>query len=537
MTKEDRAVDLRPRSAGEVLDDAWRLALADAPLLLLFSALFLVPAFALLLLLLISPAPAGGRQLLLPALTALLLPLTGLGSGACQELFRRRAEDRPVGAGACLGSALRHGLSHAAARAVVLCAVAAGLVLLVMPGLTLWIAATPVHALIAAGRARTGGLWRELGREAAGDPAKAALVTLGRLPLLLVAALNLHLLAGALLWTAESLAGFDTALFGVSMSFLGNPVYTVGLLMLCWVLLAPYFEAANFLLHLDNRTRQEGLDLFFRVQRIFAAAGAGGVVRAGTLLLAAAGLLLAWGSAVAQEPAEPADHPALPSPARVKSLLRQRARQRPTAAAHPAEKPTERRKPPVEDDEPAPRTRPGGQGGGSPSRGFDVPLGGPAGWAVLAGLAVAVLGVAAYLFLTHRGGQRPVRPPTVQPDRPPEGPDLPRPDEQTPAELWRQALALAAAGQHRAALRLLYVAVLFLLDRQRLVQYEATRTNGEYLRQVRLAEHAPAALHAPFEQLTTVFETRWYGDGPCAAADFEAAQRLAEEVRACAQPA
>ena len=33
-------IDLRPRTPGEILDDAWRLALADAPLLLALSGLF-----------------------------------------------------------------------------------------------------------------------------------------------------------------------------------------------------------------------------------------------------------------------------------------------------------------------------------------------------------------------------------------------------------------------------------------------------------------------------------------------------------------
>src|SRR5262249_11173447 len=87
----DAMIASRPRPAGEVLDDAWRLALADAPPLLALSGLFAVPAAAVLLILLTRPAPESlvGRCLL-PALAALLLPLTGLGSGACQEWLRRR---------------------------------------------------------------------------------------------------------------------------------------------------------------------------------------------------------------------------------------------------------------------------------------------------------------------------------------------------------------------------------------------------------------------------------------------------------------
>jgi hypothetical protein len=82
----DTTIDLRPRSAGEVLDDAWRLALAEAPLLLALSGLFAVPAAVALLLLLTRPAPESPLdRAILPALVALLIPLTGVGSAACQR--------------------------------------------------------------------------------------------------------------------------------------------------------------------------------------------------------------------------------------------------------------------------------------------------------------------------------------------------------------------------------------------------------------------------------------------------------------------
>src|SRR5262245_22091299 len=110
------AVEVRPRSTGEVLDDAWDLALADAPFLLLLSGLFQVPAFAALLVLLSTRGPDGFAQVLLPALVALLLPLTGLGSGACQELLRLRAEGRPAGVGACLRGAWARGPGAGARR-------------------------------------------------------------------------------------------------------------------------------------------------------------------------------------------------------------------------------------------------------------------------------------------------------------------------------------------------------------------------------------------------------------------------------------
>src|SRR5262245_1953730 len=222
------AVEVRPRSTGEVLDDAWDLALADAPFLLLLGGLFQVPAFAALLALLSRRGPDGFAQVLLPALVALLLPLTGLGSGACQELLRLRAEGRPAGVGACLLGALRRGPEHVGARAAVLTGAFVGLGCVVMPGLAGWVAGATVHALLAAGK---GGGWAGLegvSREIASEPGKAGVVTLVRLPLLFLAVVNGHLLVSAAVWAAGNFVGLDTALLGVQLAP-GNPVYLTAL--------------------------------------------------------------------------------------------------------------------------------------------------------------------------------------------------------------------------------------------------------------------------------------------------------------------
>src|SRR6185437_1084752 len=120
------------------------------------------------------------------------------------------------------------------------------------------------------GKGRSGTLFRELRRDAASAAIKSAAITFCRLPLLFLVAVELHMLGLALLWIADNLGGFDTALLSVELTFGANSVYTMALFLLSWLLLTPFFEAGNFLLHTDIRTRQEGLDLQYRVQRVFA---------------------------------------------------------------------------------------------------------------------------------------------------------------------------------------------------------------------------------------------------------------------------
>lgn len=268
MIAEGRAI-IRPRTTGEVLDDAWRLALADAPLLLALSALFSVPAAAALVVLLTRPRSESVLiQIAIPCLTAFLLPLTGLGSGACQEVFRRRAEGLPVGPGVCLWAALRQGLEHVAARALVLVGALIGVLMLGLPVLAVWIAGATVHPTLAGGRGR---FFEALGEVFSGLPrqsGKATAVTLLRLPLLAFAALNLYFLVQIVLGLLDALTPLDVALTFTQLE-LDNPVFLFGLTGLAWMLLAPYAEACNHLLYLDARARSEGLDLWFRVGRAF----------------------------------------------------------------------------------------------------------------------------------------------------------------------------------------------------------------------------------------------------------------------------
>jgi hypothetical protein len=291
LTPPDR-IEVRPRTTGEILDDAGRLYLAHAPQLLALSGLFTAPAAVVLLLLLTQPAPSSAvGQLLLPALAAALLPLTGVGAGACQEAFRRVAEAKAPALLPCLAAGLRRGLDHAAARSLVLAAAAPGLLALGATGRALmkdgpdlvllmlfaaemlWVAlffwlGVEWHPYLAGADATLAGAGRVAGRTVQVHPGKAAAVVLARLVLHVFVVLNLHLLIVLGVWVAGNLGGLDTALVGVLAS-LGNPAYVLALVLFGWLLLAPFSEAAGFLLYADQRARYEGLDLWYRVQRHF----------------------------------------------------------------------------------------------------------------------------------------------------------------------------------------------------------------------------------------------------------------------------
>src|SRR5260370_5755181 len=209
-------------------------------------------------------------RLILPAAWAALVPLTGVGSGACQEYLGRRAENKPAPLRACLGAALRRGVQHSAARAVMLLGVAVGLFFLLLPGCALWLYGATVHALLADDKVPPERRLSQLGREATFDASKAVCVGLSRLPLFLLAVVNLGLFAHVVLWAAGNLAGFDVSVLGLQLAATSNPTYLLTLFLFAWLLLAPFHEASNFLLYLDTRVRQEGFDLLYHVQRVFA---------------------------------------------------------------------------------------------------------------------------------------------------------------------------------------------------------------------------------------------------------------------------
>jgi hypothetical protein len=635
MTAQTR-VEIRPRTVGELLDDAWRLALADAPLLLALAWLFTVPALAALVLLLALPVPGWPFRAVLPALAALAWLLTGLGSGACQEVFRRRAEGQPATLGRCLGAAVRLGIGHMLGRAVALVLLLPGLACL---GLVWWLGGKPdvrlfqmvlapcgfflvsgavwlthaIHPAVAANEAGPfGSLNRALSRELRRNSGKAAVVMASRMALYLLAPLNLHLVLGMVLWAAGRLGGLETAFADLLLS-LDNPTYLVSLAGLSWLLLAPFAEAANYLLYLDARVRYDGLDLWYRVRASFPLPRNGAVARC---VLAAVGLLLVVPAQAADsrrdvvrevrrdlqaviaevkaaqpypgssryEPrvremaerlkrtAGPAgrlrwlDEPldgfgarsregalevlqeldnkmalleeSLPTPAGEEAAPVRRSRADIKSLLPGSDDATDdprlRRPPPKEDPQtkrPVRREDPAQDGAGgsgvvvpSAGGGIGTPL-----WTALAGVLLAVV-ILALVLLWRRRGEQPQAPkPTGTLPAVP-GPVEIEPERHSAAELWRRAETLAQKGDYLEAIRILYAGALLLLHEAGLIRYERTRTNGEYLGELRRADRADEMV-VPFGGLTRLFELKWYGERDCRPDDYAEGRDLAAQLR------
>jgi hypothetical protein len=617
------AANARPRETVELLDDAWRLYLADAPLLVALTFLFWLPAASCLVALIAAP----GASAWLAALAAALLILTGLSSGACQEAFHSWAEGYPVTLLECLQAACKRWPFHLGSQSLALIAPAATLAFAVspvLPGIARFFGAWlfGMIALLsapfgltrqpsfAAGKIR---FWQAFvyAARAGGDHlGLALLLMLLRGIMLTFAVFNLHLMIHFILWTADDLGGLEVAYLGVLFSP-GNGAYTLALCLFAWSLLVPFHEAAAFLFFMDLRARREGLDLWQRVETLFPARQQ---AKVGTILLAVCCGLLATTPARAEGTLEavrgarqeiaavrgeidaakpyPGGKRWVPRLAKVRQRLEQSAAEpdgfrwfrraiegfaeRPQAQAVellddldarlalvedslrprqakqgaltkeqiknlvPPEQGAGRRPAPpaaAKDDPPPDKNKGENQGanfGGGPPAGVGVvspvALGALAEPLLLMLVGVGLVALAgAIAFLVHRWYRdRAPAAPRQQGSLGKSTPDeLPGPDRQDPADLWRQADERALGGDFLGAVRTLYLAVLALLHRGGFIRYERMRTNGEYADQLRLR----TTLHQPFLGLTGLFELKWYGERACASDDYHRCRELAEEIR------
>ena len=311
-------IEIRPRTTGEILDDAWRIYLADAPILLALTALFLVPVAIGLLLLLLLPRfdnPLLRWLVCLPV--AMLLPLIGLASASCQQVFLFRSRGEDVSLFRCLGGMMACALQHLSLRTLTLFPfVLAGMIgfalsnlvvddgagpenllslllRLIAPGLTrpllfgmvalgltrlvLSPSLCSLHPLLSASSGSAAGAITESLRDGLRQPGKATNLLFAQNALFVLAVLNIHVCVQLGLSVVGS--------FLEHVLSLGNPAYSLAVVLVVWLALTPLAEAVNFLFHVDARARHEGLDLWFRVQQAFPLRGKARTAVSGLLFL------------------------------------------------------------------------------------------------------------------------------------------------------------------------------------------------------------------------------------------------------------
>ena len=97
---------------------------------------------------------------------------------------------------------------------------------------------------------------------------------------------------------------------------------------------------------------------------------------------------------------------------------------------------------------------------------------------------------------------------------------------QLPEDGWlSMARDLAAKGEHRLALRALYLASLAGLAHRELVSLAHHKTNRDYTREVERRARATPQLPERFKGIVSYFDRAWYGTmvvTPTALAEFEA---------------
>lgn len=96
-----------------------------------------------------------------------------------------------------------------------------------------------------------------------------------------------------------------------------------------------------------------------------------------------------------------------------------------------------------------------------------------------------------------------------------------------PTKRMDDAEALSARGEHRLALRALYLATLARLDAARLIEYDPSATNWQYLRQLPKGE-----VREVFREFTLAFDRKWYGREVARAEDYRRCRAFADEVAA-----
>ncbi len=98
----------------------------------------------------------------------------------------------------------------------------------------------------------------------------------------------------------------------------------------------------------------------------------------------------------------------------------------------------------------------------------------------------------------------------------------------SPSDALTEAERLAALGQYREALRMLYSGILHRLSQLGLIELEKRRTNWELLRL--LHQRGEQEIHNHLLPLTQLFERAWYGQTPISAGEYQSARQATQQI-------
>ncbi len=98
--------------------------------------------------------------------------------------------------------------------------------------------------------------------------------------------------------------------------------------------------------------------------------------------------------------------------------------------------------------------------------------------------------------------------------------------KRTPEQWKALAREYFESGDYTQALRALYLSLLVVLHRRRLISYDSTKTNWEYVWEVSPAREE----HKPFQVLTSAFDYKWYGRKECTRNEYMGLERMADTI-------
>lgn len=98
-----------------------------------------------------------------------------------------------------------------------------------------------------------------------------------------------------------------------------------------------------------------------------------------------------------------------------------------------------------------------------------------------------------------------------------------------PDEWLRQAQQFAEAKDFRRAFRAVFLGILLQLDKAGAIEYNRSRTNGDYVRLLRT--RGLSALFEVFRPLVFEFDLRWYGNRATAEEDYRRCRREYDRIR------